>query len=98
VRIAAARRLARAKERESNARRDNAHKVSRALIERYDRTGPRSGHVAGCGMTTLTTNPRPWALDGTGPIAASAQPRAAALTGPGRGRSTPPHCHPDGRA
>jgi putative transposase len=36
VRIAAARRLARAKAREANARRDHAHKVSRALIERYD--------------------------------------------------------------
>jgi putative transposase len=36
TRVCAARRLARAKEREANARRDHAHKVSRALIERYD--------------------------------------------------------------
>jgi putative transposase len=37
ARIAAVRRLARAKEREANARRDHAHNVAHALIERYDR-------------------------------------------------------------
>jgi len=37
ARIAAARRLARAKEREANARRDYAHKVSRTIVDRYDR-------------------------------------------------------------
>jgi putative transposase len=36
ARIAAARRLARAKEREANARRDHAHKVSRKLVDAYD--------------------------------------------------------------
>jgi len=35
-RVAAARRLSRAKEREANARRDALHKVSRAIVERYD--------------------------------------------------------------
>lgn len=34
ARIAAARRLARAKEREANARRDHAHKASRAIIDK----------------------------------------------------------------
>jgi putative transposase len=35
-RVAAARRLARAKEREANARRDWLHKTSRDLVDRYD--------------------------------------------------------------
>jgi putative transposase len=37
VRVAAVRRLARAKEREANARRDWLHKVSRDLVQRFDR-------------------------------------------------------------
>ena len=37
ARMAAARRLARAKEREANARRDWLHKVSRAMVQRFDR-------------------------------------------------------------
>jgi putative transposase len=37
ARIAAVRRLARAKEREANARRDWLHKVSRAIVRRFDR-------------------------------------------------------------
>jgi putative transposase len=37
ARIAAARRLARAKEREANARRDHLHKVSRTIVDRYGR-------------------------------------------------------------
>jgi putative transposase len=37
ARVAAARRLARAKEREANARRDHLHKVSRTIVDRYDR-------------------------------------------------------------
>jgi len=37
TRIAASRRLARAKEREANARRDHLHKVSRTIVDRYDR-------------------------------------------------------------
>jgi len=37
ARIVAARRLARAKEREANARRDHLHKVSRTIVDRYDR-------------------------------------------------------------
>jgi len=36
-RIAAVRRLARAKEREANARRDWLHKVSRMIVQRFDR-------------------------------------------------------------
>jgi putative transposase len=36
LRVKALRRLARAKEREANARRDNAHKVALDLIRRYD--------------------------------------------------------------
>jgi putative transposase len=35
-RVAAVRRLARAREREANARRDYLHKVSRAIVDRYD--------------------------------------------------------------
>jgi len=35
-RVAAVRRLARAKEREANARRDYAHNVSRSIVDRYD--------------------------------------------------------------
>jgi putative transposase len=35
-RVAAVRRLARAKEHEANARRDHAHKMSRSLVNRYD--------------------------------------------------------------
>jgi len=35
-RVAAVRCLARAKEREANARRDSLHKISRALVDRYD--------------------------------------------------------------
>ena len=37
VRVAAVRRLARAKEREANARRDWLHKVSAAIVKRFDR-------------------------------------------------------------
>ena len=37
ARIAAVRRLARAKEREANARRDWLHKVSRTIVQRFDR-------------------------------------------------------------
>jgi putative transposase len=37
ARIAAVRRLARAKEREANARRDWLHKVSRLIMQRFDR-------------------------------------------------------------
>jgi putative transposase len=37
VRLAALRRLARAKEREANARRDWLHKVSREIVRRFDR-------------------------------------------------------------
>jgi len=37
VRLAAARRFARAKEREANARRDWLHKVSRRVVDRFDR-------------------------------------------------------------
>src|ERR1700730_17160831 len=37
ARIAAVRRLARAKEREANARRDWLHKVSRLIVQRFDR-------------------------------------------------------------
>ncbi len=37
ARIAAVRRLARAKEREANARRDWLHKVSRMIVQRFDR-------------------------------------------------------------
>jgi putative transposase len=37
ARVAAARRLARAKEREANARRDHLHKVSRTIVDRYGR-------------------------------------------------------------
>jgi putative transposase len=37
ARIAAVRRLARAKEREANARRDWLHKVSRTIVRRFDR-------------------------------------------------------------
>ncbi len=36
VRSAAVRRLARAKEREANARRDYLHKISRRIVDRYD--------------------------------------------------------------
>jgi putative transposase len=38
ARLAAVRRLARAKEREANARRDWLHKVSREIVKRFDRT------------------------------------------------------------
>ena len=37
ARVAAVRRLARAKEREANARRDWLHKVSRTIVQRFDR-------------------------------------------------------------
>lgn len=39
VRLAAVRRVARAKEREANARRDWLHKVSRHIVQRFDRIG-----------------------------------------------------------
>jgi putative transposase len=59
ARLAAARRLARAKEREANARRDWLHKVSRSIVQRFDRIALESLSVRSMMRSARGTPERP---------------------------------------
>ena len=58
-RIAAVRRLARAKEREANARRDWLHKVSRIIVQRFDRIALESLRLRSMTRSAKGTPERP---------------------------------------
>jgi putative transposase len=59
VRMAASRRLARAKEREANSRRDWLHKVSRTIVARFDRIVLEALNLRGMTRSAKGTTEKP---------------------------------------